>query len=161
MKLCAMSKVSRVPSLSEDEIRKLKGEVGLKYDDNKPDYSLIPPGVLEAIATIMTYGANKYERDNWRLVKPVERYYSALMRHIEAVRKGEWLDKESGYPHMWHVLTNAAFLTILWGEKYEHKMDILVHSDDAYVKYLKALKDRLSGEINKLDEAIKVYDKIK
>ena len=93
-------------------------KVGLKYDTNKPDYSLIPPVVLEGIATIMTYGANKYAKDNWQLVRPVERYYSALMRHIEAVRKGQWFDAESGYPHMWHVLTNAAFLTVLWGAEY-------------------------------------------
>ena len=74
----------------------------------------------------MTYGANKYAKDNWRLVKPVERYYSALMRHLEAVRKGEWLDKESGYPHMWHVLTNATFLTVLWGQKYAQPFEVVM-----------------------------------
>lgn len=92
----------------------MSDEVGLKYDEDKPDYSLIPPEVLEALAKVLTYGAKKYGPENWRLVTPTSRYYSALMRHIQAVRQGETIDPESGFPHMWHALTNAAFLTVLW-----------------------------------------------
>lgn len=124
-----MAKVQRFLYSKEDPLKFDAMEKGLKYDTGKPDYSLVPPEVYKALAIIMTYGANKYEAENWRLVKPIERYYSALMRHLEDVRlymkskgkEGEWLDKESGYPHMWHVLTNAAFLTVLWGEEYENK----------------------------------------
>ncbi len=90
---------------------------GLKFDDNKIRYELIPPRPIEGLAKILTFGAQKYEDDNWRKVTPVSRYYGALIRHLEAVRMGEWLDPESGLPHLDHVLCNAVFLRELEWKK--------------------------------------------
>jgi len=92
-------------------------EIGLKYDTGKVQYSLIPPLALEGLAAVLTHGAHKYGPYNWKLVIPVERYYDALLRHLEAVRKGEWLDKDSELPHMDHVICNAVFLRELWNDK--------------------------------------------
>lgn len=94
-----------------------KEEIGMKFDDAKLMYELVPPSALEGLVRILTYGAQKYAPENWRKVRPVERYYAALMRHLEAVRKGEWLDPESGMPHMDHVMCNAMFLRELWKEQ--------------------------------------------
>lgn len=85
----------------------------MKFDTNKLRYDLIPPSALEALATVLTYGAKKYKPDNWKNVDNPERYIGAAMRHFEAYRSGEWLDPESGKPHLWHVMTNIAFLTEL------------------------------------------------
>ena len=38
----------------------------MKYDSGKPDLSLIPPESLVEIAHVMTFGAEKYDRDDWR-----------------------------------------------------------------------------------------------
>lgn len=88
-------------------------EKGLKYDGDKLRYDLIPPEIPEELAKILTFGANKYAENNWQRVEPFnERYYSALIRHLEAWRKGERTDKESGFHHLSHALTNISFL--LW-----------------------------------------------
>ena len=87
---------------------------GLKYDDGKLQYSLIPPETLKALAEVLTFGASKYAPNSWQTVSEGERrYLDALFRHLEAYRSGEPIDPESGFPHMSHVLCNAAFLHYL------------------------------------------------
>lgn len=89
-------------------------QVGLKYDTGKLQYSLIPPETLRALAEVLTFGAEKYAPNSWqRLENGEKRYLDALFRHLEAYRSGELIDPESGFPHLSHVLTNAAFLHYL------------------------------------------------
>ena len=84
---------------------------GLKFDEAKLRYDLIPPIATKALAEVLSFGAKKYKPNNWQLVSDGEaRYTAALMRHFEAYRTGEDLDQESGMSHLSHVLTNAAFL---------------------------------------------------
>lgn len=92
---------------------------GLKYDTGKLRFSLIPPETTRALAQVLTFGAEKYAPNNWQLVENgQERYLDALYRHLEAHRLGEYLDPESGLPHLSHVLTNAAFLHYLTQKDY-------------------------------------------
>lgn len=70
----------------------------------------IPVKALEAIATVLTFGARKYKPNNWRNCQELERYEAAFMRHYFAFIGGEELDKDSGYNHLWHALTNLVFL---------------------------------------------------
>ena len=85
---------------------------GLKYDAGKLRYSLIPPEATTALAEILTFGARKYAPNSWQTVPNApERYLDALMRHLEAYRSGDLIDSESGHPHIYHLLCNAAFLT--------------------------------------------------
>ena len=88
--------------------------LGMKFDTGKLQYSLIPPETLSALASVLTYGAQKYAPNNWQLVEHGEtRYMDALFRHLEAFRAGETHDPESGLHHLSHVLTNVAFLHYL------------------------------------------------
>jgi hypothetical protein len=87
---------------------------GLKYDQNKLRYDLIPPLFIESMAEVLTYGAKKYSENSWQNVE-IDRYYAALFRHIQAWRKGEQFDQESGIEHLKHALINIAF--ILYKEK--------------------------------------------
>ena len=82
----------------------------IKFDAGKPRYSLIPPLALEGVANVLTFGAEKYSANSWQLIEDRSRYMDALIRHIEAVRKGEIYDQDSGLQHMAHVATNAMFL---------------------------------------------------
>jgi hypothetical protein len=89
--------------------------VGTKYDQDKLQYSLIPPYALEQIAKNLTVGLKKYkERNNWKKVQDAEqRYLDALYRHLEAHRRGEVHDPDSSVPDMPHlaaVAVNAMFL---------------------------------------------------
>ena len=85
---------------------------GLKYDEGKTRLDLVPPEAVMALGRVLTYGAEKYEPNSWRGVEP-ERYVAALLRHLMAYQMGETHDPESEMPHMWHVLTNAAFFVAL------------------------------------------------
>ena len=86
----------------------------LKFDKDKLKYDLIPTEAIKALAEVLTYGAKKYKPDNWKNCEDVSRYIAALMRHLEAYRSGKTVDDESGLPHIYHLLTNAAFLTYFY-----------------------------------------------
>lgn len=83
----------------------------VKNDAGKLRMELIPPDALEALARILTDGAIKYSSRNWELGMEWSRPYGALLRHLLAWWSGQDNDPESGHSHMWHVLTNAVFLT--------------------------------------------------
>lgn len=97
---------------------KQKKEIGFrKYDQGKLRYDLMPAKVLEQVVDVLTYGANKYTTkdsdgaDNWhKCPDPNNRYYAAALRHIQAWRQGEFLDKESGKPHLAHAICCLTFI---------------------------------------------------
>ncbi len=83
---------------------------GLKHDGGKPRLSLVPAEAIEAIGAVMTHGAEKYGRDSYKQVEP-ERYRDALMRHVcKWLKDPHGVDEDSGLPHIWHIITNAAIL---------------------------------------------------
>ena len=83
---------------------------GLKHDGGKPRLSLVPAEAIEAIGIVMTHGAEKYGEASYRQIEP-KRYRDALMRHVCKWLKDPYgLDEDSGLPHIWHIITNAAFL---------------------------------------------------
>lgn len=86
-------------------------EIGKKDDKGKPDVSLIYPDFILGIARVLTYGADKYGRNNWKkLSEPWPRYYAAAQRHLLARQMGEEEDTESGYSHLLHAACNLMFL---------------------------------------------------
>lgn len=81
-----------------------------KDDAAKPRMDLIPPEALFAMADVLTHGADKYGDRNWERGMDRGRIVAALLRHLSLWMAGENNDRDSGMPHSWHVLTNAAFL---------------------------------------------------
>ena len=87
----------------------------VKADKGKQRPTLVPVSLIKAVAAVRGYGVEKYhDPENWREVE-IERYKDALYRHWLAYLGGEWLDPESGLPHLWHLACNAAFLIELEG----------------------------------------------
>ena len=84
-----------------------------KADVGKPKLTLVPRRVLYAIAAIREYGNNKYPEggpDNWKTVE-ADRYRDAAFRHFVAYLDDPYgVDEESGFPHLWHLACNVAFL---------------------------------------------------
>lgn len=81
-----------------------------KADYGKPRPTLVPVSLIRAVTAIREYGCSKYhDPDNWRKVE-AQRYRDALYRHWLAYLNGERNDPESGYPHLWHLACNVAFL---------------------------------------------------
>jgi hypothetical protein len=88
---------------------------GVKHDQEKERYDLIPVLALEAVAKVLTAGSLKYnedyEQENWRYVpNATRRYLSATQRHIAWVRKGQKFDSESGLHHYAHAIASLMFL---------------------------------------------------
>lgn len=81
-----------------------------KADSGKTRLDLVSPTFIEAVGKIRTFGVSKYgDSDSWAKVEP-QRYMAALLRHINAYRMGEEIDKESGMSHLWHAACNLMFL---------------------------------------------------
>ena len=81
-----------------------------KADNGKARLDLVSPTFIEAVGKIRTFGVQKYgDSDSWTKVEP-QRYMAALLRHINAYRMGEEIDKESGMSHLWHAACNLMFL---------------------------------------------------
>ena len=98
-----------------------EGDTGKKYDSGKRRYDLVDLDVIGAIADVLGFGAQKYAENSWQnLPNGEKRYFAALMRHLEAHQRGETVDPESGYPHIYHALTNVYFLTYF----YNHREDM-------------------------------------
>lgn len=85
--------------------------LGKKHDDGKPMVSLIDPDWLLDTSAVLTFGANKYAKDNWKHVpNHKDRYLSAAYRHLLAFQSGEINDPESGLPHLAHASCCLMFL---------------------------------------------------
>lgn len=95
-------------NLTKEEVE--KSEIGIRFDTGKLRYDLIPVEPLTAYAAIMTMGAKKYADSNWLKGMKWSRITASIWRHWAKWMAGEKLDKESGYPHLWHMLWNVAAL---------------------------------------------------
>ena len=83
---------------------------GMKFDNGKLQWNLMPFEALEDTVKVLEFGAKKY--DDWTWVKVPDgekRYYDAAVRHLLAHQK-EDADPESGYSHLSHALCCLIFL---------------------------------------------------
>lgn len=83
----------------------------MKYDNNKPIAGVLFedfPNALEAVISIATFGAKKYQRNSWLTVSNAkQRYGDAMVRHQLAMGRGEQYDPESNLLHHAHFAWNA------------------------------------------------------
>jgi len=76
---------------------------GVKFDQDKLRYDLVPADSLRQLVEIYTFGAKKYEDHNWRKGIKWSRIYGALQRHLNSFWEGENNDPESGKNHLAHA----------------------------------------------------------
>lgn len=89
----------------------VKPEEGMKFDTDKPRWSLLPPRTLNEVIAVLEYGAKKYQADNWKYVdNAYQRYYDAAMRHVDAWWNGQQLDPETNKHHLAHAICCMMFL---------------------------------------------------
>lgn len=82
----------------------------VKYDQHKPDYSLLTSAMLEPMTKALMYGEHKYSRGNFRKGFENIRLTSAALRHIFAYLDREEQDPESGVTHLGHAMAALAML---------------------------------------------------
>jgi Domain of unknown function (DUF5664) len=97
------------------------GPGGKKNDAGKDRWDLLAPlwWVIQGVVHVLSYGAKTYDDNSWQLLpNGVARYESAAHRHRMKRLDGEWLDSESGLPHIFHELCNQMFVAYLvWKER--------------------------------------------
>lgn len=89
----------------------IKHQLGRKFDQDKPRMELLPPLATLEVAKVLTFGANKYEPNNWKYVPDARnRYTAGALRHIFATMAQEQLDPESGLDHLAHAICCLMFI---------------------------------------------------
>jgi uncharacterized HAD superfamily protein len=83
---------------------------GLRFNEGKTRYDLIPAFAMEKMGDVFTMGAQKYGPRNWENGMAWSKVIASLERHLQAIKRGEDFDKESGNYHAAHVAANAFFL---------------------------------------------------
>ena len=98
----------------------MKEEKAQRFNEGKLDWTLLDFEALEPLVKVMTYGAKKYERNNWKLpcdneIEPLQ----SAMRHLISLISGEETDAESKELHSGHIMANMMF----WNYRKNHKND--------------------------------------
>ncbi len=86
-----------------DEIIPAKPTEATKHDSNKNRLELIPVSGIEGIGRAMTFGATKYNDNNWANGFNYTRLYGSAMRHLTSWMQGQDKDPESGLSHLDHL----------------------------------------------------------
>lgn len=90
----------------------------VKADKGKLSLSSVPTGIIKAVAHIRQYSTNKYhDPNNWKKVEK-GRFVDALYHHWIAYIEGERIDPESGFPHLWHIACNLAYIIEIEEKEY-------------------------------------------
>lgn len=103
------------------------GDKGLRFNEGKDRYDLIPPFAEKQYAKVLTAGSIKYSENNWKMGMRWSKVIASLKRHTAKIESGEDYDEETGILHSAHIMCNAAFLT----EYY----NIYPQGDDRRLKY--------------------------
>lgn len=91
---------------------------GMKFDNGKLRWSLVPSGVMNEVIGVLEYGAVKYREENWKHVDNAQiRYYDAAMRHIDSWWHGQKIDPETMRHHLAHAICCLMFL--MWLDEHE------------------------------------------
>jgi len=135
-----------------------KGE-GIKHDQQKIRWDLVPYDAVNEIAKVLTFGAAKYEARNWEKGMDWSRAFGALQRHLTRWFHGQDTDKETRLTH----LANAGcclFFLLSWelrqvGTDDRPKLDpkVLDHMDsmEFMQNIFGMLKDAQKNEPSDLD----------
>jgi len=121
---------------------------GIKHDQDKIRFDLIPVEAIEALAKVLKMGAEKYGDNNWRAGIKYHRVYRAAQHHLQEFW-GEHPDKddESSLPHLYHALCNIAFLITYEDNKERYRtFDDRAGSNNEFYKE----REELVEGINKL-----------
>lgn len=115
---------------------KNKKAEGIKHDQHKIRWDLVPYDAVNEIAKVLTFGASKYEARNWEKGMDWSRAFGALQRHLTRWFHGQDKDKETRLTH----LSNAGcclFFLLSWelrqvGKDDRPKLDpkVLEHMDN-------------------------------
>lgn len=84
---------------------------GRKDDNGKPRWDLLPVRAVSSMVEALTYGANRYGDNNWRMVPDgKQRYLGATLRHLVQWWLGNRIDPDSGVHHLGCAMASIGFM---------------------------------------------------
>jgi hypothetical protein len=83
---------------------------GIKHDDDKVRYDLMPVEAEHAVARVLTHGAHKYSDRNWENGIRYGRCYAAARRHMADWWQGKLYDDATGEHILAHAVCEVMFL---------------------------------------------------
>ena len=93
-----------------DSAAGLLKDLGRKFDSEKPKMYLLPPKATVEVAKVLTFGAAKYDEENWRYLADAQKRYSGgALRHIFSHLDGELKDPETNCSHLAHAICCLMF----------------------------------------------------
>jgi hypothetical protein len=108
--------------MTKEEIK--ASSTGLRFNTGKPRWSLMHYKSMEPMIRVLMFGAEKYDDHNWmKGLNPTE-ILECMQRHLAALMDGEKNDKESGLPHIGHIMCNAMFYSYFQLPENEHKTSL-------------------------------------
>ena len=102
-----------------------------RFNKGKNRLELIDAWVMERVGEVLTFGAEKYDPQNWRKGLSMIETLGSLKRHLSAFEKGSQdYDNETGLHHLSHVIVNA--MMALYNAKYNPQVDDRVKHSQKY-----------------------------
>lgn len=86
---------------------------GIKHDDAKIRFDLLPDDALTLVAEILTKGASEYGDRNWEEGISASRLEAAARRHMTRWKLGQTLDPKSGMSHLVHAACDLLMMVAL------------------------------------------------
>ena len=84
---------------------------GVKHDEGKLPWDLMPYDALKEVVKVLLFGMKKYSARNWESGIVYSRLYSAAIRHLTAwFQEREDLDPETGLSHLAHASCCILFM---------------------------------------------------
>lgn len=92
------------PATKVDNDGNKEESTGVKFDQDKPRFDLVPQGPYYKVVELYTHGAKKYGDRNWEKGIVFSRLIAAAQRHLHSFVCGENEDRESGCHHLASVV---------------------------------------------------------
>lgn len=135
-----------------------KKNTALRFNKNKIDPTYCSASLIYAVSAVMMknsqkYGG-KYPDNNWRGGMAASKWLPSAFRHVLALSEGEWLDPESGLPHLWHLAASVAI-----GVESSVKDDANFDKEN-FSATMAIFKDKYAKEIEELFSGVMVDEQI-
>jgi len=87
----------------EELIPELKELKAIRYNKGKPRIGLVPPELMVEVAKVLTFGAEKYEENNWKKGIPCKCFVDSALRHFfKFIANHKDEDHESAF--YWNIM---------------------------------------------------------
>ncbi len=121
------------PELTEKQRQLQWPDRAARFNEGKTQFSYLfdAPLAMEGLCKRFELGAKKYNRDNWKKGLPENEIIDALLRHLNAFKNGEFIDRKDGGYHIDAVVWNAVVLSEQFHKKNNLKGDTIAQTEDS------------------------------